>query len=126
MRPRSNWLLVLWLFAALAQAQPSLDVVKRLREGGYVLYMRHASTDFSQNDASMSSFEDCAHQRNLTDKGRDEARAVGEQIKRLRLPEREARGLHRAAEGAREHFAHGDAQALDLLPHRAPRVREGA
>ncbi len=118
MRPRSNWLLVLWLFAALAQAQPSLDVVKRLREGGYVLYMRHASTDFSQNDASMSSFEDCAHQRNLTDKGRDEARAVGEQIKRLRIPVGEvlASPFCRTMETAR--LAFGKAQAM-------PEVRGG-
>lgn len=26
-----------------------------LRQGGYVLYMRHASTDFGQNDARMRS-----------------------------------------------------------------------
>ena len=57
-----------------------------LRAGGYVLYMRHASTDFGQNDAQMTSYEDCAHQRNLTDKGRAEARAVGEQVRRLHIP----------------------------------------
>jgi broad specificity phosphatase PhoE len=57
-----------------------------LRQGGYVLYMRHASTDFSQNDSRMTSYEDCASQRNLTDKGRAEARAVGEQVRRLRIP----------------------------------------
>ena len=33
-------------------------------------------TDFGQNDDSMTTFEDCAKQRNLTDKGRDEARAT--------------------------------------------------
>jgi phosphohistidine phosphatase SixA len=77
----------LWLLCtAAAYAQPAFDVLKGLREGGYVLYMRHASTDFSQNDSAMRSYEDCANQRNLTDKGRDEARAVGEQIKRLRIP----------------------------------------
>ena len=48
--------------------------------------MRHASTDFSRNDAKMTSYEDCASQRNLTDKGRDEARAVGAHIKRLGIP----------------------------------------
>jgi phosphohistidine phosphatase SixA len=60
--------------------------VAELRKGGYVLYIRHASTDFSRNDASMTSYEDCASQRNLTDKGRDEARAVGAQIRRLGIP----------------------------------------
>jgi phosphohistidine phosphatase SixA len=69
---------------AWAQADPSL--VEKLRQGGYVLYMRHASTDFSQNDEKSRSFEDCKNQRNLTDKGRAEARAVGEHIKRLKVP----------------------------------------
>ena len=74
------------LWASAAFAQPAFDVVKSLRQGGYVLYMRHASTDFSQNDSAMRSYEDCANQRNLTDKGRGEARSVGEQIRRLRIP----------------------------------------
>jgi len=60
---------------AWPQADPAL--LAKLRQGGYVLYLRHASTDFSQNDERMKSFEDCASQRNLTDKGRDEARAIG-------------------------------------------------
>jgi phosphohistidine phosphatase SixA len=74
------------LAACQALAAPDAALVEKLREGGYVLYMRHASTDFSQNDANSRSFEDCANQRNLTDKGRGEARAVGEHIKRLGIP----------------------------------------
>jgi hypothetical protein len=70
-------------FAALA-ADPGL--VDELRNGGFVLYVRHASTDFSKDDTRMASFEDCANQRPLTDKGRDEARALAAQIKRLRIP----------------------------------------
>ena len=34
----------------------------------------------------MKSYEDCASQRNLTDKGRGEARAIGEHVKRLGIP----------------------------------------
>ena len=34
----------------------------------------------------MASFEDCANQRPLTDKGRDEARAIAGHLKRLRIP----------------------------------------
>ena len=60
--------------------------MSELRKGGYLLYIRHASTDFSRNDANMTSFEDCASQRNLTDQGRDEARAIGAHIKRLGIP----------------------------------------
>jgi phosphohistidine phosphatase SixA len=79
-------LLSFLFFVYPALAQPSLDVVSRLREGGYVLYLRHTATDFSQNDSRMTSFEDCATQRNLTDRGRDEARALGEHVKRLKIP----------------------------------------
>ena len=73
-------------FTAPVRAEVDAALLKQLRAGGYVLYMRHTSTDFSQNDANMKSFEDCANQRNLTDKGRAEARAVGEHIKRLHIP----------------------------------------
>jgi hypothetical protein len=79
-------LLSILLVASVSWAQPSPDLVSRLRQGGYVLYLRHASTDLSHNDSRMTSFEDCASQRNLTDRGRDEARAIGEHIRRLKIP----------------------------------------
>ena len=72
-----------WGLAALA-ADPGLP--EELRKGGYVLYLRHTSTDFSKDDTRMASFEDCANQRPLTDKGRDEARAIAGHIKRLGIP----------------------------------------
>jgi phosphohistidine phosphatase SixA len=61
-------------------------LLSALRAGGFVLYFRHTSTDFGQSDDSMTTFEDCAKQRNLTDKGRDEARAIGAAIRELRIP----------------------------------------
>jgi hypothetical protein len=75
----------LW-FACTAAAQVEPSLINALREGGLVLYMRHTSTDFSQNDAAMTSYEDCANQRNLTDKGRAEAREIGVHVKRLGIP----------------------------------------
>ena len=80
-------LLALLLYAAASAAWAQSPAwLAELRAGGHVLYLRHASTDFSQNDASMKSFQDCASQRNLTDKGRDEARVIGEHVKRLKIP----------------------------------------
>jgi hypothetical protein len=79
-------LLSILLFVSPVSAEPGAELLNRLREGGYVLYLRHTSTDFSQNDSRMRSFEDCASQRNLTDRGRDEARAIGEHVKRLKIP----------------------------------------
>ena len=67
-----------------ALAGPRL--LSALREGGLILYFRHTSTDFGQNDDQMSGYEDCARQRNLTDRGRDEARQIGAAIKRLDIP----------------------------------------
>ena len=78
--------LAMVLFASTAIAEPSAELLAQLRQGGYVLFLRHTSTDFSQDDSRMKSFEDCATQRNLTDKGRAEARALGEHIRRLKIP----------------------------------------
>jgi len=62
------------------------ELLAALRRGGYVIYFRHAATDFGQNDDRMTGYEDCATQRNLTDAGRDEARAIGAQMKALAIP----------------------------------------
>jgi len=60
--------------------------VAALRQGGYVLYLRHTSTDFGQNDEQMTDYANCAQQRNLTDPGRDEARTIGAAMRKLRIP----------------------------------------
>jgi phosphohistidine phosphatase SixA len=62
------------------------ELLAALRRGGYVLYFRHAATDFSQNDEKMKRYEDCADQRNLIDRGRADARAAGDAIGRLGIP----------------------------------------
>ena len=68
---------------ALLAPQAAADA---LRRGGYVLYFRHAATDMSKNDAGMTSFDDCPTQRNLVDRGRDDARAIGAAIRALGIP----------------------------------------
>jgi len=73
--------------AAPKAATPSApSVLNALREGGYIIYFRHTATDFGQNDDKMTGFEDCSTQRNLTDAGRAEARAIGASIQSLRIP----------------------------------------
>jgi len=82
-------LLVGLLATALACAQQPLagsGLRSALLAGGYVIYFRHAATDFGQNDDRMSGYEDCAQQRNLTERGRGDARAIGAAIRRLRIP----------------------------------------
>ena len=65
-------------------APPAL--AQALRSGGYVIYFRHTATDFSRNDAGSRALDDCANQRLLTPAGQAQARAIGQQIRRLRLP----------------------------------------
>ena len=81
--------------AGAARAEPSAlpvapisgkQVLELLRAGGLVIYFRHTSTDFGQSDEQMTSFEDCSKQRNLTDRGRDEARAIGAGMRALAIP----------------------------------------
>jgi virginiamycin B lyase len=64
---------------------PSSPLVERLRRGGYVLAFRHAATDFSMTDETRD-FSDCSRQRNLSPKGRRQARAIGNAFRRLRIP----------------------------------------
>ena len=61
-------------------------LVDALRGGGYVLYIRHTSTNFGQNDDAMTTFDDCTKQRNLTETGRAEARAIGAALRKLKIP----------------------------------------
>jgi phosphohistidine phosphatase SixA len=61
-------------------------LVDALKAGGLVVYFRHAATDFGENDINMTDYADCKSQRNLTDAGRADARAIGAAMKRLQLP----------------------------------------
>lgn len=48
-------------------------LLAELKRGGYTIYFRHTSTDFSRDDVKSRSDDDCNNQRPLSDKGRDEA-----------------------------------------------------
>lgn len=62
------------------------DLADTLRAGNLTLYFRHTATDFSQSDRDDSELADCAKQRNLTDKGRSDARAIGDAMRAMKLP----------------------------------------
>jgi len=61
-------------------------LLAQLRKGGYVIYFRHTSTDFSRDDRQSKSDDDCDRQRPLTDKGRAEARDIGAAFRELKIP----------------------------------------
>ena len=62
------------------------ELLAELRNGGYVIYFRHTSTDFSRDDSRSRSDDDCDNQRPLTDKGREEARSIGAAFQALKIP----------------------------------------
>jgi phosphohistidine phosphatase SixA len=57
-----------------------------LREGGFVIYFRHARTDFSQDDTDLSDLTNCTTQRNLSSEGQAQSRLIGEAIAALGIP----------------------------------------
>jgi len=105
--------------AAVRKLAPA-ELVAELKRGGYVIYFRHTSTDFSQNDLQSKSFTDCAHQRNLTDVGREQARGIGDAIRNLKLPIAKvlASPLCRTMETARLIF--GTAEPVPAMRGTAP------
>jgi phosphohistidine phosphatase SixA len=70
-------------------APPAL--VEELRGGGYVLYLRHTHTNMSHEDTQKSDVSICEGMRNLTRRGRSDARALGRAMRDLGLPVGEVR-----------------------------------
>lgn len=102
---------------ALADSPPAFvetladrALLAQLREGGYVLYMRHGYTDNTRPDrAPMVDLADCATQRPLTEAGRALVAQVGNSIRAAGLPVGEvfSSPLCRAKESADAAFGPG-------------------
>jgi phosphohistidine phosphatase SixA len=95
-----------WPFGRPRQPADPVALVDALRAGGYVVYLRHTNTEFWHGDAARVVLEDCATQRNLSDAGREQARAIGVGMARLLVPVGEVRSSPycRCAETARLAF----------------------
>lgn len=77
------------VLAALAIGEEVTEeaLVGDLRQGGYVVYLRHAQRykgprDRLYPDSPPAAFADCTHQRNLTPYGVQQAALLGEQLRR--------------------------------------------
>jgi phosphohistidine phosphatase SixA len=66
------------------EGNPAL--VKDLRAGGYVIFFRHAATDWGQRDISYDDFENRAGQRNLSEAGKADAASIGKAFTDLGIP----------------------------------------
>jgi phosphohistidine phosphatase SixA len=69
----------------VAERPGGRDLVARLREGGHVIFIRHAATEATQDDPR-PDLADPSTQRNLSGVGREQARQLGRAIRRLRVP----------------------------------------
>src|SRR5436309_15821269 len=78
---------VLVVGSAWGQSSPSAgDVLKLLRGGGYVIVFRHGATHADQADTDPLNLDNVAKQRQLNDKGRADAKAVGDVFKAAGIP----------------------------------------
>lgn len=127
--------LLVVLLAAPARPAPvasgAVDLARlvgQLRQGGYVIFFRHAGTNWGEEgrEQEMKSsgrfrLDDCTTQRNLSPAGRDQARRLGAAFRALAIPVGRvaASSYCRTQETARLAFGWADPSAL-LTPGGAP------
>lgn len=77
---------VVWAEPEFVEKLADRKVLQQLRQGGYVLYMRHGYTDNSKPDQVPVVLHDCATQRPLTPAGRELAASIGKTLRQARIP----------------------------------------
>jgi broad specificity phosphatase PhoE len=115
MRRRDLLLAAAGLPLAAWAAQDDAPPWARLREGGLVVLVRHASTEAGLGDPPGYRLDDCRTQRNLSEAGRAEARRLGERFReeRVRVGKVFTSPWCRCRETAR--LAFGEAEDWDAL-----------
>jgi broad specificity phosphatase PhoE len=83
----ARWALALVGLAGIAVSAHADEALWRaLAGGGYVVMIRHAATEPGVGDPAAFKLGDCATQRNLSAAGRADARRLGEEFRRRRIP----------------------------------------
>ena len=85
-RAMASLAMVLMAVGASAQTASVEEILTTLRAGGHVLVLRHGATHTDQADTDPLNLENVAKQRQLNDKGRADARSMGEALKRAGIP----------------------------------------
>ncbi|MBI8988235.1 MULTISPECIES: histidine phosphatase family protein [Corynebacterium] len=64
------------------------EIVKDLKDGGYVIFIRHGHTakDYADQADPNMKLDDCSTQRQLDDLGKKQAKEIGEAFKKLEIP----------------------------------------
>jgi phosphohistidine phosphatase SixA len=111
-------LIVAGLFA-LPKAHANDEMWARLAEGGKVVLMRHASVVSGRGGGnSLLRDSSCEKERNLSEEGKQEAKAIGEQFRKRSIPVEAVRysPYCRTADMAKIAFGNGiEAAYLSLL-----------
>jgi phosphohistidine phosphatase SixA len=71
---------------AHAQTLAGADLARALRQGGYVLLMRHASSPMAPPDKALAEPDNPKPERQLDDTGKATARAMGRAVQALGIP----------------------------------------
>jgi phosphohistidine phosphatase SixA len=104
--------------AATVAQQPTRATFDELKQGGFVIVIRHGRTNESPafpRDESPTDLANCSGQTMLTQTGQDQARAIGAAFRNAAIPVGKvlASGLCRAVETGR--LAFGRVEASDAL-----------
>ena len=93
-------------------------LIADLRQGGYVIYLRHAMTA-TTSEPAVGDLADCLWQRNLSDGGRRQAAAVGSRLSEQKIPVAaiEASPFCRARQTAELAFGRAPEINADLFYH---------
>jgi len=76
-----------WALPALGQGTPTpSEWINAVRAGGHVIVLRHGATNPDQADTDPLNFKNVAQQRQLNDNGRMLARAIGDSLRKLKIP----------------------------------------
>lgn len=81
--------IALGLLVASALPARGQDLGQRLHEGGLAIVMRHTRTEAGTGDPPSYRLGDCSTQRNLSEAGRQQARATGAAWRELGVPVRD-------------------------------------
>jgi phosphohistidine phosphatase SixA len=80
---------VLMSFCAVGAYAQTVDMkalVVGMKQGGYVIVLRHGATNRDQADTDPLNHDNIAKQRLLSEKGREIAKQVGDSFKKLGIP----------------------------------------
>lgn len=82
----AKWLIWVAVVAWPCWAAADEAVWSLLKGGGHVVLIRHAQTDPGTGDPPGMRLQDCATQRNLSDQGRQDAVALGNEFRKRVVP----------------------------------------